>query len=125
MKGIVITADDQLRVQDFTLPLYQSAGEVVGGYIEHVNPRLLRRPYCLLVNEEGLLLGLQVNALASYMYGTHMHGHPIVGDVVLMKNAYIHGERDIVGLSDSEVEKIKCALEPLLAGLRTYAVKED
>lgn len=125
MKGIVITTDDQLRVKDFSLPLYQSAGEAVGGYIEHVNPRLLRRPYCLLVNEEGLLLGLQVNALASYMYGTHMHGHPIVGDVVLMKNAYIHGERDIVGLTDKEIEKITRELEPLLAGLRAFAVKED
>lgn len=125
MKGIVITTDDQLRVQDFTLPLYQSAGEVVGGYIEHVNPKLLRRPYCLLVNEEGLLLGLPVNALASYMYGTHMHGHPIVGDVVLMKNAYIHGERDIVGLSNKDIEAIVRELEPLLAGLRAYAIKED
>lgn len=125
MKGIVITTDDQFRVQDFSLPLYKSVGAAVGGYIEHVNPKLLRRPYCLLVNEEGLLLGLPVNYLASYMYGTHMHGHPIVGDVVLMKNAYIHGERDIIGLTDSEVEKITRELEPLLAGLRDYAVKED
>ena len=59
------------------------------------------------------------------MYGTHMHGHPIVGDVVLMKNAYIHGERDIVGLTDKEIEKITRELEPLLAGLRAFAVKED
>ena len=125
MKGIVITTDDQLRVQDFSLPLYQSAGEAVGGYIEHVNPRLLRRPYCLLVNEEGLLLGLPINALASYMYGTHMHGNPIVGDVVLLKNATVNGERDIVGLSDKEIEKITRELEPLLASLRAYAVQED
>lgn len=127
MKGIVITTDDQLRIQDFSLPLYESAGEVVGGYIEHVNPKLLRRPYCLLVNEEGLLLGLPVNYLASYMYGTHMHGHPIVGDVVLMKNAYIHGERDIIGLSDIEIEKITRELEPLLASVREQAaaLKED
>ena len=112
-------------MQAFSLPLSESAGEVVGGYIEHVNPKLLRRPYCLLVNEDGLRLGLPVNYLASYMYGTHMHGHPIVGDVILMKNAYIHGERDTIGLTDSEIEKITCELEPLLASLRDYAVKED
>ena len=29
MKGIVITTDDQLRVKDISLPLYQSAGEAV------------------------------------------------------------------------------------------------
>ena len=124
VKGIVITADDQLRVQDFSLPLYESAGEVVGGYIEHVNPRLLRRPYCLLVNEEGRLIGLPVNHLASYMYGTHMYGNPIVGDVVLLKNAYIHGEWDIVGLTDKEVEAITRELEPLLAGLREMSAAE-
>ena len=124
MKGIVITADDQLRVQDFSLPLYESAGEVVGGYIEHVNPKLLRRPYCLLVNEDGLLLGLPVNYMASYMYCTHMHGQPIVGDVVLLKNACVHGERDIVGLTDGEAEGIIRELEPLLAVLREMSAAE-
>ena len=125
MKGIVITTDDQLRVQDFYLPLHESAGEVVGGYIEHVNPKLLRRPYCLLCNDEGLCLGLEVNALASYMYGTHIHGHPIVGNVVLMKNGRRGGEPDIVGLSDKEAADIVRELEPLLAAVRDMSVRED
>ena len=124
MTGIVITTDDQLRVQDFYLPLHESAGEVVGGYIEHVNPKLLRRPYCLLVNEAGLLLGLEVNALASYMYGAHIHGHPIVGNVVLMKNGRRNGEPDIVGLLAAEAADIVRELEPLLAAVRDTATKE-
>ena len=51
MKGIVITPENEISVKDFGEPLYQTIGEAVGGYIEHVNPRLLDAPFCMIVNE--------------------------------------------------------------------------
>lgn len=43
MKGIVITTDNEISIQDFTSPLHESLHDVVGGYIEHVLPRCFRR----------------------------------------------------------------------------------
>ena len=46
MKGIVITTGNELCVQDFGEPLYQTIGKVVGGYIEIVHPKGLPEPCC-------------------------------------------------------------------------------
>lgn len=106
MKGIVVTTNLDVSIQDFTAPLYKSLGEAVGGYIEHVNPKYLKSPYCMIVNEEGILEGLQMNPLGSLLYGTQEHGHPIVGTIVFMKDSFSDGEPDIIGLDD-ESERIQ------------------
>lgn len=38
----------------------------------------------MLVDEEGLLKGLSLNARASALYGVAQHGQPICGDAVLL-----------------------------------------
>ena len=45
MKGVVVTTDLDVYIQDFAQPLYETVGKVVGGYIERVQPMLLERPY--------------------------------------------------------------------------------
>lgn len=107
MKGIVVTTDLEIRIEEFSDPLYKTVGSAVGGYIEHVKPARLRHPYCMIVNEEGRLLDLPLNYVGSYFYGTDQHGEPIVGNIVIMKDGYRDGERDIVGLNDVEAEEIK------------------
>lgn len=103
MKGIVISTKDEVSVQEFAEPLYQSLNTAVGGYIEHVRPMRLQAPYRMIANEEGLLLGLPVNNVGSYLYGADRHGNAIVGNVVIMKDGYnSDGEPDIVGLDESE-----------------------
>ena len=62
----------------------------MAGGTERVHPMGLDRPYSMMVNEEGLLLGLPMNRLGSELYGTPKHGQPIVGDVVFLKDGY-HG----------------------------------
>ncbi len=80
----------------------------VGGYIEHVNPAGLPSPYCLICNEEGLLKGLPFNPIASKWYGTHLHGNPIVGPVVVLKEVTTpDGDRDFGGLSPLDVDTIQ------------------
>ena len=117
MKGIVVTTDLEIRIEEFSDPLYKTVGSAVGGYIEHVNPARLRHPYCMIVNEEGRLLDLPLNYVGSYFYGTDQHGEPIVGNIVIMKDGYRGGEPDIVGLNDVEAEQIKDVIIDLIEPL--------
>lgn len=117
MKGIVVTTDLEIRIEEFSDPLYKTVGSAVGGYIEHVKPARLRHPYCMVVNEEGRLLDLPLNYVGSYFYGTDQHGEPIVGNIVIMKDGYRGGEPDIVGLNDVEAEQIKDVIIDLIEPL--------
>lgn len=38
LKGVVITPDQKINIQEFERPLYRSVGTVVGGFIEIVSP---------------------------------------------------------------------------------------
>lgn len=106
MRGVVVTTASEISVREFEAPLYESVGEVVGGYIEIVRPMGLKRPYCMIVNDEGLLRGLPVNPLASELYGVRYHGQPIVGTAVFMKDGYTEDGPDIVSLTNDEAEQI-------------------
>jgi hypothetical protein len=117
MKGIVVTTDLEIRIEEFSDPLNKTVGSAVGGYIEHVKPARLRHPYCMIVNEEGRLLDLPLNYVGSYFYGTDQHGEPIVGNIVIMKDGYRGGEPDIVGLNDVEAEQIKDVIIDLIEPL--------
>lgn len=117
MKGIVVTPDGKMFVKDFGEPLYKTVGETVGGPIEHVKPRGLKAPYCMIVNEEGLYLDLMLNPAGSYLYETHKHGHPIVGTVVFMKDGCGNGGPDIFGLEPNEEAELLAILTPMLRNL--------
>lgn len=106
MKGIVITTSGEISVNDFSAPLYKSVGDAVGGWIENVHPRGLSSPYCMIVNEEGLLRDLPYNAVGSFLYETRKHGSPILGDIVIMKEGMTPEGPDIIGLSDDEVKTL-------------------
>ncbi len=115
MKGIVITAQDNIEIRDFDQPLYKSIGNVVGGFIEIVNPIGLKQPFVMIVNEDGLRLELELNAVGSVLYGTLAHGHPIVGDIVIMKRGYTEEGPDIVGLEDQEAAGLYLMFTKMLA----------
>ena len=119
MKGLVITTDSLMRTEEYTTPLHESIGKTVGGWIEVVHPKLLPAPYCMIVNEESLLLGLPVNLLGSILYESFRHGNPIVGNIVFCKEGFVEGERDIIGLDDDD---LKC-LGALISAVSGGAVK--
>ena len=106
MKGIVVTTINTMYVKDFGEPLYKSLGEEVGGYIEVVHPRRLDAPFVMIVNEEGRLEGLSQNALGSFLYGTPIHGEPIVGNIIILQEGFVNGERDIIGLDDDLAQNV-------------------
>ena len=113
MKGIVITTENEISVQDFGEPLYQTVGAAVGGYIEIVHPRGLESPFCMIVDDEGLLKNYPLNVVGSFLYGTLSHGSPIVGNIVFMKEGFRDGERDILGLDDKDIEYLNTKFKKL------------
>lgn len=88
MKGIVITTEQKLTVQEFSSPLHKTVGAVVDGPIEMISPRGLSHPYRMFVNENGQLLDLRINP------------------IVIMKIGMTSDGPDIIGLTDDEIETI-------------------
>lgn len=120
MKGMVIYAHHLYRrghvvrfeVHDFyDDPLFLRLSEVVGGHIEVVRPVGLPDPLLMIVNEEGLLRGLDLNTIASILYGIQHHGQPIVGNAVIMKEGFVDGEPDIVGLDPEDINALNHILK--------------
>ena len=113
MKAVTVTTDDAIdiiEVKENGSPLYKQMSEAVGGYYENVYPRRFQGEYqdfVMVVNEEGLIKGLPLNRTGCFLYGTDIHGSPIVGNVIILKKGYFEGEPDIVALTDEEAEKVK------------------
>ena len=107
MTEIVITHDGKIYTKDFQEPLHRSLGEAVGGSIEFVRTRRLGRPYCMIVNEIFIYLDLPINPVGCYYYATERHGHPICGDIVIMKEQ----EDELVDLDPDEAESVRSIME--------------
>jgi hypothetical protein len=75
-KATVIRTHGELRTELDHKPTLEEAQQIVGGYIEYVKVK----EGTLVVNEEGRLLGLPYNDVASKMYGGI-----IVGNVILLQ----------------------------------------
>lgn len=87
MKAIKITTDNKISIVDVDLNDFKAINREIGCSLhEIVKTQLMfnwfKGPIVMLVDEEGLLRNRRFNGVASYMYGAHMHGHPIVGDVL-------------------------------------------
>lgn len=108
MKGIVIKTDGNIYTAELAEPTYATMCRIVGGGIEHVRPMFLKAPYCMIVNDCGLLLQLPINEIGSHLYGTPIHKNPIVGDIIILKEGFNkYGEPDIIGLDANEIQKLK------------------
>ena len=110
MKAILITCDNQIQTVELSQPLYKSIGTLVGGYIEVVRPMNMKSPYVFICNEYYRTLDLPLNWLGSYFYGTQIHGYPVCGNIVIMKE---HDE-DLTGLDDAEIQIVTESCSSLL-----------
>lgn len=106
MYALVISTENEIRRVEYDSPHYDVLREAVGGWYEHVHPIGLKCPYSMMVNEEGLLLKLPLNMLGSILYGTKVHGQPIVGNIVVVKDGYYDGEADVVGMDAEEAQRV-------------------
>lgn len=124
MVGLVVTVKNEMRIVDYDAPHYDVIQKAVGGWYEHVRPKELQAPYCMMVNEEGLLMNLPLNMLGSYLYGTHQHGCPIVGDIMFLKDGYHAGEPDVVGMSKDEALALGEQFKELSGGIIRWTNNE-
>lgn len=104
--ALVVTTDNEMFTVAYAPPDYASIKDAVGERYEHVCPMGLKPPYSMMVNEEGRLLGLPVNRLGSFLYGTHWHGQPIVGNVLIVKDGHWNGEPNVIGMSIDEAQNL-------------------
>ena len=121
MIALVVNTKDEIRRVEYDPPHYDVIKEAVGGWYEHVHPMGLERPYSMMVNEEGLLLGLPMNRLGSELYGTPQHGQPIVGDIVFLKDGYDGGEPDVVGMTEDEAQRLGDKFVKMTGGIVRWA----
>ena len=121
MIALVVNTKNEIRRVEYDPPHYDVIKEAVGGWYEHVHPMDLDRPYSMMVNEEGLLLGLPMNRLGSELYGTPKHGQPIVGDIVFLKDGYDGGEPDVVGMTEDEAQRLGDKFVKMTGGIVRWA----
>ena len=121
MIALVVNTKNEIRRVEYDPPHYDVIKEAVGGWYEHVHPMGLDRPYSIMVNEEGLLLGLPMNRLGSELYGTPRHGQPIVGDIVFLKDGYDGGEPDVVGMTEDEAQRLGDKFVKMTGGIVRWA----
>lgn len=106
MKTVKVTTDNKVSVIDVNFDDFRSIQQAIGGHFEKVRTQLMADYFkdpsvIMLVDEEGLVKELPMNAVGSALYGTPQHGCPIVGDLIF---ARVDGE-DIVAPDDSEALK--------------------
>ena len=76
-----------------------------------IDAKGLNEPYCMVVDEEGLLRDKpMLNIFASYLYGSHEHGQPIVGNALIMRNVRMEDGMHTDWLSKEEAEAIASKL---------------
>lgn len=108
MKHILIcrtngTIEDMGLTKDHDLSWY--AAQIDAELIQTVHARGLKRPYVMLCDEEGLLKKKPViNFIGSWLYETHKHNEPIVGDIIIMKDVIKDGETDFGGMEAGEAD---------------------
>ena len=120
MKGIKILTDGNMEfveIPEDSDKSYKVMTKAVEGWIEMVAPVRLPKGYVMVCNEEARLIPLPYNKLASYLYGYDQHNQMVCGNVLILKNGVtvIDGieELDIVGMEDTEIEKVLKRLNEL------------
>lgn len=102
LTGVLIPADETQRVE-VVEACYDTLAKAIGcQWIEIVHhPWLTLQHMVLVVDEEGRLTSRPLNVRAS-----RFHPQGLAGDVLIVGDAIVDGERDLVGLSPFQVAAI-------------------
>lgn len=110
-------AVDYMRLENTAAPngktTLEALYEMIGcDVIEIVHVKGLPKDCVMIVDEEGLLKGRpSLNVIASYLYGTHEHGSPIVGNAVIMKEVLTPEGGSLAWLTAKEALSVERKLE--------------
>lgn len=98
--GLIETKEFDVQTEDVNDVIHAALD---GSFYEIVRIRNIGNKYIMLVDDEGVLKHLRLNPVASELYGIRIHGCPIVGNAVIMREDLVDGEPDIVGLTDDDL----------------------
>lgn len=119
-KMVLITTKNEVSVLDYPVGKPGDWKEEMRGFykaiscdcVECVHPRYMydilqnSEGLVMVVDEEGLIAGKQINLVASIFYGTPVHGQPIVGDVLILAEEMTFDGTVFVGLDEERAEQI-------------------
>lgn len=151
MKLIKISTDMELTTHEFpdgTITEQNKAiRDLIGGKCdtyEHVMPVRLyadlhhkSRPtkvsgqcVSMLIDECGLINELELNLIGSYLYGTDLHGNPIVGDILFVGEEWGNDGIDFCGIEESVFKTLELQLNNMIYAMKATkqvveSVKED
>lgn len=106
IRALKIPVDGTIEVVEFkTARSAEDMAAAIG--CRHIERVRVDDGWALLVDEDGLFTGHSVNERASILYGVRVHGTPIVGDVLLMREG-MTGSGESMGIDwlDSEPEML-------------------
>lgn len=139
MKLIKVSTDLELTAHEFPSGSHAEQNrfllELIGNgcdLYEHVMPKRLytelrmkdhptKTPgqcVSMLVDEEGLLKENEPNMLGSYLYQVDRHGHPIMGNILLVGEKYGSDGLDFCGIEDSVFKELKQRLDHLIQTIK-------
>lgn len=103
IKAVLLKTDGSKTIKEYEKLTLQDIQSAVGGIYECVY--LHNENVDMLCNEEGKILKLDQNPIATALYHTN-HGPKdvIVGDVLLINGVNLDGE--YISLSDEQIEKL-------------------
>lgn len=97
-------------------PLFESVGNLIGGYIYVVRPKGLFRPYVMVVDEEAHIKKLRVNIVGSKLFGgraSPMFGKRIRGPIVILKECTTDKGIELTGMTATETRDMLKSLRVL------------
>lgn len=134
MKIIRITADNEISTHEFpegsisvvNSQLYDLIGPKCD-LMEHIMPKRLytvlgasNRPSkelgsctSMLMDEEACYHDLEVNVVASWLYESDLHGHPIMGNILVIGEYWGSDGVEFCGMSDEQYNLLYPKLEAL------------
>jgi hypothetical protein len=103
IKALKVKTDGQIEAIEIERDkIFETVREAVGGWVEIV--RYLKAPaqeLVMTVNEEGIMMQLPINRIASQLY----RGPRIVGNAVILREGFNEdGEMDFISLTDQDIE---------------------
>lgn len=98
--------------------------ELDGAFYEIVRLPKLSHKFLMMVDDCGALEHLPINGVASELYGVSVHGCPIFGDAVIMREAIVDGEPDIVGLTYSDCDELIDEMKKVIVIRNGYTGEE-
>ncbi len=141
MQIIRISTANEISIHDFPNGSYSEQNRVLRELIglccelyEHVMPKRLYRELrasnkvgkkkgscvSMLIDEKGLYHDLEVNLVGSYLYETDKHGCAIVGNILIVGEAWGRDGIDFCGISEDQFHLLFPKLKELAEKARDY-----